>query len=59
MSELPGQDRFDPLPNPMNHPEEPPVGTDGTPRFGRLLIVLAAAVMLIIAVTIGSQAYFS
>ena len=56
MSELPGPD---PLPNPMNHPEEPPVGTDGTPRFGRLLLVLAAAVLFIVAVTIGSQAYFS
>ncbi len=59
MSELPEPDRFDPLPNPMNHPEELPVGTDGTPRFGRLLIVLAVAVMLIVAITIASQAYFS
>jgi hypothetical protein len=56
MSELPGPD---PLPNPMNHPDEPPVGTDGTPHFGRLLLVLAVAVLLIVALTIGSQAYFS
>ena len=56
MNELHGPD---PLPNPMNHPEEPPVGTEGTPRFGRLLIVLAVAVLFIVAVTIGSQAYFS
>lgn len=47
------------LPNPMNHPDEPPSGIDGTPRFGRLLIVLALAVMVIVAVTIGSQAWFS
>jgi hypothetical protein len=43
----------------MNHPDEPPVGTDGTPHFGRLLLVLAVAVLLIVALTIGSQAYFS
>lgn len=56
MSALPPKD---PLPNPMDHPEEPPFGADGTPRFGRLLIVLAIAVLLILAVTFGSQAYFS
>ena len=50
---------LDTLPNPMNHPEELPVGTDGTPRFGRLLLVLAVAVMLIVAVTFLSQAWFS
>lgn len=58
MSNLP-EPESDSLPNPMNHPEEPPVGTDGTPRFGRLLIVLAVAVLLIVAVTVASQAYFS
>lgn len=57
MTEKPGPDQ---LPNPMNHPDElPVVGTDGTPRFGLLLLVLAAAVLLIVAVTVGSQAYFS
>lgn len=30
-----------------------------TPRFGRLLIVLVLAVLLIVAITFGSQAYFS
>ena len=33
--------------------------TAGTPKFGRLLLVLALAVFLIFLVTIGSQAYFS
>jgi hypothetical protein len=45
--------------NPMNHPEEQPTGTDGTPKFGRLLIALVLAVMLIGLITIGSEAYFS
>ena len=56
MSTIPPEDH---LPNPMQHPSEPPVGTDGTPQFGKLLIVLALAVMLIVAVTFASQAYFS
>jgi hypothetical protein len=41
--------------NPMQHPDEQPIGTDGTPKFGRLLIVLGAAVMLIVAITIISE----
>jgi hypothetical protein len=45
--------------NPMGHPEEQPAGTDGSPKFGRLLIVLAIAVILIVIVTFGSEAYFS
>ncbi len=45
--------------NPMNHPDEQPVGTDGSPKFGRLLIVLVIAVLLIGAITWGSEAYFS
>lgn len=50
----------DPLSNPMDHPDEQqPHGTDGTPKFGRLLIVLAIAVMMIVGITFGSQAYFS
>jgi hypothetical protein len=32
---------------------------DGTPKFGRLLIVLVFAVLLVVAITFGSQAYFS
>ncbi|MDB5842577.1 MAG: hypothetical protein JWQ23_4529 [Herminiimonas sp.] len=43
----------------MQHPEEQPSGTDDSPKFGRLLIVLAIAVILIGAITVGSEAYFS
>ena len=45
--------------NPMNHPEEQPAGRDGQPKFGRLLIVLAAVVAIIVLVTWGSEAYFT
>ena len=45
--------------NPMNHPDEPPTGSDGTPQFGRLLIVLGLAVLVVVAVTFASQAWFS
>lgn len=45
--------------NPMHHPEEQPSGTDGTPKFGRLLLFLMAAVLLIIGVTFVSQALYS
>jgi hypothetical protein len=29
------------------------------PKFGRLLIVLVLAVLLVVAITIGSEAYYS
>jgi len=45
--------------NPMNHPEEQPAGNDGQPKFGRLLIVLAAVVAIIVLVTWGSEAYYT
>jgi hypothetical protein len=45
--------------NPMHHPEEPPAGTDGAPKFGRLLIALFLAVMLIVAITFASEAFYS
>lgn len=32
---------------------------DGTPKFGRLLIVLVLAVMLIGAITLAAEAYYS
>ncbi len=32
---------------------------DGTPKFGRLLIVLVLAVLLVVAITFGSEAYFT
>ena len=31
----------------------------GTPKFGRLLIVLFCAVMLIVLFTFGSEAYYT
>jgi hypothetical protein len=54
-----GKDPSNDSDNPMNHPEEQPVGTDDSPRFGRLLVVLAIAVILIGLITVGSEAYFS
>lgn len=32
---------------------------DGTPKFGRLLIVLLCAVLLIVAITFATEAYYS
>ena len=37
-------------------PQEPEAGP---PKFGRLLLVLVAAVLLIILITFASEAYFS
>lgn len=45
--------------NPMGHPEEQPSGSDGTPKFGRLLIVLILAVLLVAGITFASQALYS
>ena len=45
-----GEDRPAPAPGPAG---------DGTPKFGRLLIVLVLAVLLVVAITIGSEAYFT
>jgi hypothetical protein len=44
--------------NPMHHPEEQPTGADGTPKFGRLLIVLLLVVVLIGLITWASEAYY-
>jgi hypothetical protein len=52
------QDR-EPGGNPMNHPEEQPTGTDGMPKFGRLLIVLILVVLVIALVTWASEKYLS
>lgn len=38
---------------------EPPDGGDGSPKFGRLLIALVLAVMLIGAITLAAEAYYS
>lgn len=39
-------------------PPTPPAG-DGAPKFGRLLIVLALAMLMVVALTFGSEAYFT
>jgi hypothetical protein len=49
----------DERPNPMNHPDEQPSGGDGTPKFGRLLIVLVLVVVFIGFLTWASEAWFS
>jgi len=36
-----------------------PTGMQSTPKFGRLLVVLFIAVMLILVVTVASEAYYS
>lgn len=43
----------------MQHPPEQPSGTDGSPKFGRLLIVLALAVAIVVVLTFASEAYYS
>ena len=40
-----------------NEPPEPE--TVGSPKFGRLLIVLIFAVALIVLITFGSEAYYA
>lgn len=49
----------DPQDNPMQHPEEQPTGTDEGPHFGRLLLILGGAVLVIVAVTFLSEAFYS
>lgn len=44
--------------NPMKHPEEQPTGVEGSPKFGRLLIVLVLAVLLVGLITWASEAYY-
>lgn len=43
--------------NPMQHPDEQPVVSDDTPQFGKLLLVLIAAVLLMALITWASVAY--
>lgn len=33
--------------------------TTSSPRFGRLLVVLVLAVLLVVLITVGSEAYYS
>lgn len=54
------KDRPDVQPeNPMNHPEEQTAGSDGSPKFGRLLIVLVLTVILIGFITFASEWFYS
>ncbi len=46
-----------PSDNPMQHPDEQPIVSDETPQFGKLLLVLAAAVLLLEFITWASVAY--
>ncbi|HTD06507.1 hypothetical protein [Undibacterium sp.] len=43
----------------MQHPEEQTPGGEGRPKFGRLLIVLILAVLLIVLLTFATEAYYS
>ena len=45
--------------NPMDHPPEQPAGSDDAPKFGRLLLILGAAVLVIVAITFASEAFYS
>jgi len=38
---------------------ERPSADDGRPKFGRLLLVLFAAVMLIVLITLTTEAYYT
>jgi hypothetical protein len=55
MTELPEE----PQKNPMNHPEEQPTGVEGSPKFGRLLIVLILTVILLGLLTWATEAFYS
>jgi membrane protein YdbS with pleckstrin-like domain len=43
----------------MSDPRKDNKDDKDAPKFGRLLLVLAFALVLIVAITIGSEAYFS
>jgi len=49
----------EPQKNPMNHPEEQPTGVEGTPKFGRLLIVLILTVLALGLLTWINEAWYS
>jgi hypothetical protein len=44
---------------PLAEAEQVADNGDGSPKFGRLLIVLVSAVVLVGIITFASQAYFS
>jgi hypothetical protein len=47
------------MPEHIDQPVPVSAAGDGSPKFGRLLIVLVLAVMLIGAITLGAEAYYS
>jgi hypothetical protein len=49
----------EPQQNPMNHPEEQASGVDGSPKFGRLLIILVIVVIGLGFLTWASEAFYS
>jgi len=49
--------RDDDTPLPASNPQSG--NGDGTPKFGRLLIVLVLAMLVVVALTFGSEAYFT
>lgn len=44
---------------PMGPPDAQVTEIDDSPKFGRLLIALFLAVMLIVGITFGSEAFFT
>lgn len=45
--------------NPIKRPAELPAASDDSPKFGRLLVVLVLAVLVMVAITFASEAYYS
>jgi len=43
----------------MQHPDEQQATGTGSPRFGRLLVILLASVLMIALLAMGAQAYFT
>lgn len=48
-----------PIEDPAQSTQQAATDTDGVPKFGRLLIVLLCAVLLIVAITFATEAYYS
>ncbi|MFC5475923.1 hypothetical protein [Paraherbaspirillum soli] len=44
---------------PANHAQQQPAAGDGTPKFGKLLIVLVLTVILIGFITFASERFYS
>lgn len=54
MADLPEEPKSDP-----NHSVKPSTGVDGSPKFGRLLIVLVLTVILLGFLTWATEAFYS